>query len=128
MRLRPEETFPLLRPGDDQQLPSEKAKKLVGTWQRSSFLAVWRDTFFPDGTYVYSSNLMDTRYGTWQVDDGELTLTWRSTDPEAAQPESSSQKRVIVEVSDFQVRYAKPEPDAGIGFDTHNWGRVNPID
>ncbi|MDR1834732.1 MAG: hypothetical protein LBQ96_02905 [Fusobacteriaceae bacterium] len=60
-----------------------EAAKFVGIWHGSDVVGAGysdRWAFYPDGTYVFGENEMDslkrTRYkqGTWSVSDGRLTL------------------------------------------------------
>ncbi len=63
-------------------LPMAKAEtlnsmeeKLVGTWRGSSFLTEYYHHFLSNHTWVYASNVNQIRKGTWQLEDGTLTIT-----------------------------------------------------
>ncbi len=56
---------------------SKSDKQIVGTWGRGSFLAYWAETFLPDGTYYFSSNLGEIRIGRWKRNGDQLSVTAR---------------------------------------------------
>lgn len=116
LRMKDEEPAPDLGVEIDEKT-SQKASQLVGTWQRASFLAVWFETLFPDGTYLYTSNLGEVRLGRWKVVEGDLILNWRPTSPGDEPPDlrAGQERRLIVSIDAERVAFAFPDdPEAGL--------------